>query len=71
MDRDEVVIVGLVTALAAITAATPQMIIRNLNGVLWNDVERDRLLKVAEGQTPLFDGIINGLIAKPSPTHER
>ena len=56
--RDVAQIIGVITALAAMTSATPSLIIDKLTGTLWTIKEASELLNAAKLYEPLNDRII-------------
>lgn len=63
--KELVAVNGTICALAALTAATPELIIRSLTGVLFTKTEAAKLMKLAESQAWMFGEILGELIAAP------
>jgi hypothetical protein len=64
--REVAQIVGVITALAAMTSATPSLIIDKLTGTLWTIKEASDLLNAAKLYEPLNDRIIQDLGRRPN-----
>jgi hypothetical protein len=64
--REMAQIVGVITALAAMTSATPSLIIDKLTGTLWTIKEASELLNAAKLYEPLNDRIIQNFVRKPN-----
>lgn len=68
--REVAQIVGVITALAAMTSATPSLIIGKLTGTLWGINAASDLLNAARLYEPLNDRIIQDLIRRPNVQDE-
>jgi hypothetical protein len=64
--REVAQIVGVITALSAMTSATPSLIIGKLTGTLWTIKEASELLNAARLYEPLNDRIIQDLVCRPN-----
>ena len=64
--RELAQIVGVITALAAMTSANPSLIIDKLTGTLWTIKEASELLNAAKLYEPLNDRIIQDLVRRPN-----
>jgi len=64
--REVAQIVGVITALSAMTSATPSLIIGKLTGTLWTIKEASELLNAAKLYEPLNDRIIQNFVRKPN-----
>jgi hypothetical protein len=64
--REVAQIVGVITALAAMTSSTPCVIIGTLTGTLWTVSEASDLLTAAKLYGPLNDRIIRDLVRSPN-----
>jgi len=59
---------GSITTLAALTAATPDMIISNLEGVLFTKSEADGLRRACRCAIKMFDDIIDEMMTEARRT---
>jgi hypothetical protein len=55
--RERFIVLGLVASLAEYCASPPELVIRSLTGVLWNNAEGKILLKDAAIFHPLADEV--------------
>ena len=60
--KELVAINGTICALAALTAATPELIINALTDVLFTKTDAAKLMKLAESQAWMFGEIIDEMV---------